>query len=259
MTDIPIEIFTKFNSVKFNDEIHQYDINGKKLISVTSLIGKYKNKFDEDYWSEYKANEFNLPQHKILSAWSFINKKATLKGSIVHNYAENLFNNKFFPYPKDLVIETFGYDPIFEDFLKSKVLVDKFYKDSFNKLIPIKTEYVVVDSDIGIGGMVDLLVYNVKCAEFQIWDYKTNKELSTSSRDKLKGSLCDLYESDIEVYSLQLSAYKYIIEKYINIKLGPSYLVWVNEKNDNYKIIPTIDRTDQIKKIFREYSLGLVA
>ena len=56
----PSELFTAFNDIKFYDEPHKYFVNNKELISVTTLIHKYQEKFDEDYWSEYKANEHNI-------------------------------------------------------------------------------------------------------------------------------------------------------------------------------------------------------
>jgi hypothetical protein len=258
MPNIPSELFYKFNGVKFNDDIHKYYVNGRELVSVTTVIEKFVVDFDEDYWSVYKSEEYSISPKKVLFGWNFINKKATTKGSIVHNYAENLFNNKYFPYPKDMVMKSFGFDPIYNDFLKEKALVDKFYNDCFNKLIPIKTELVIYDAELGIGGMIDLLVYNVTTGEFQLWDYKTNKELSMSKDKKLLGCLSDLDDCHHEKYSLQLSSYKYILEKNIKIKLGKSYLVWINEKNDNYKIIEAKDRTQHASKMINMHNLGLV-
>jgi hypothetical protein len=259
MPDIPPDIFVNFNAVKFNDEIHKYYINGQELTSVTTIIGMFENGFDEEYWSTVKAEEFNITKKECVFGWNYINKKATTKGSIVHNYAENLFNNKYFPYPKELVHSIFGYDPIYNNYLKEKTLVDKFYNDSFNKIIPIKTELVVYDINFRIGGMLDLLVYNVKAGEFQIWDYKTNKALDRTSKHHFKGCLSDLEECHLEIYSIQLAAYKHIIEKNTNMKLGKSYLVWVNEANDSYEIIPAKDRLDYAKKMMTQFSLGLVA
>lgn len=261
MPEIPSDIFINFNGVKFDDDIHKYYVNGKELTSVTTIIGFFENEFNEEYWADIKSKEYNITTKEVIFGWNFINKKATTKGSIVHNYAENLFNNKYFIYPKDLVYQTFGYDPIYNDYLKEKTLVDKFYKDSFNKLIPIKTELVVYDNEFGIGGMVDLLVYNVTAGEFQIWDYKTNRQLTTKNDrgHKMKGCLSDLDECHMETYSVQLSTYKYIIEKNTGMKLGKSYLVWVNKANDEYKVIETKDRTNHAKKMMNQFSLGLVA
>ena len=241
---IPNELFTSFNDITFYDEPHKYYINGKELISVTTLIHKYQEDFDEEFWSDYKSNELNISQEIIKRAWNFINKKGTIKGSSIHDYAENLFQNKIFEYPKQLILNEFGFDPVLNEYLTTKKHVDRFYSDVHNKLIPIRTEMVVYDKESLIGGMLDILFYNIKAKEFQIWDYKTNKKLTKENKNKhLKGSLFIIENCDLEIYSLQLGMYKYIIEKITGIKLGKSYIVWFSHNNDNYEIIETKDRS----------------
>ena len=44
-------------NVKYNDEEHLYWDDNGKFISVTTLIGKFCQPFDSDYWSSYKAIE----------------------------------------------------------------------------------------------------------------------------------------------------------------------------------------------------------
>jgi len=251
--NVPLELYTAFNDVKFYDEPHKYYIDNTELISVTTLIHKYQNDFDVDYWSEYKASQFNVTQDEIKRAWNFINKKGTLKGSLIHSYAENLFQNKIYEYPTDLVLNTFGFDPIKKEYDITKKYIDNFYRDTFDKLIPIKTEIVLCDKDYKIGGMIDILFYNKKMNEFQIWDYKTNKDFTyENKRNNLLFELSDLEDCDLEIYSLQLSLYKYLIEKNTSIKLGESYLIWMSHNNDNYKIIKTKDRTEYIEKILKK-------
>ena len=235
--NIPTEPFVVFNDVKYYDEPHKYYVGDRELISVTTLIHKYQEEFNEGYWSEYKANEFNVKQDEILRAWKFINKKGTMKGSIIHDYAENLFLNKIFKYPKDEILFEFGFDPIWNEYLITKKHVDKFHKESLGKLIPIKTELVVCDKESLIGGMVDMLFYNVKAKEFQLWDWKTNKKFSEESNNKLLHDLYLLDDCDYNVYSLQLQLYKYIIEKNTQIKLGKSYVIWFSHNNTNYEVI----------------------
>ena len=105
-------------------------------------------------------------------------------------------------------------------------------------------EYVVYDNESLIAGMLDILFYNVKAGEFQIWDYKTNKEFSRESKygNYLLGDLCTIQDCDLEVYSLQLSLYKLIIEKNTGIKLGDSYVVWFSHNNPTYEVIKINDR-----------------
>ncbi|MFW6219886.1 MAG: hypothetical protein ACOC33_03520 [bacterium] len=247
------ELFTNFNEVIYYDEPHKYYLGNKELISVTTLIHKYVNEFDSHYWSDYKADQLNIPQEKVLEAWEFINKKGTMKGSIIHDYAENRLLNKVFEYPKEKILNEFGFDPIWEEYLITKKHVDKFIEDIRGKLIPIKTELILYDKEALIGGMCDILFYNVKHDEFQIWDHKTNKDLSFDNNGKyLDGELSVLGESDIEIYSLQLETYKQIIERNTSIKLGKSYIVWYSHNNENYEIIPTYNRKYYIEQMFNE-------
>lgn len=240
---IPSEIFTTFNDVTFYDEPHKYFLDGKELISVTTLIHKYQEEFNEDYWSNYKSEQFNVTQREILRAWNFINKKGTLKGSAIHDYAENLFQNKKFEYPKDLIFKEFGFDPVINEYNITKKHVDNFYNDVHGKLIPIRIEYVVYDKKSMIAGTLDILFYNIKMHEFQVWDHKTNKDFTFEMKTRhLLNELSQLEDCDMELYSLQLEMYKQIIEKNIPIKLGKSYIVWFSHNNDNYQVIETKDR-----------------
>lgn len=239
--EVPNKLFTSFNDVTFHDEPHKYYVDGNELISVTTLIHRYQEEFQEDYWSNYKAEEYALSQREVLRAWEFINKKGTLKGSAIHDYAENLFQNKIFPYPQQLILNEFGFDPVLSEYEITKKHVDKFYNDVKGKLIPIRTEMVVYDRESLIGGMLDILFYNIKAKEFQIWDNKTNKKLSLKTERRLKNELYVLDDSDLSIYSLQLGLYKYIIEKNTGIKLGDSYIVWFSHNNEKYEIIKTKD------------------
>lgn len=246
------ELFTNFNEVVYYDDPHKYFLNDQELVSVTTLIHKYQEEFDSEYWSDYKSNEHNLPKNKILQAWDFINKKGTMKGSIIHDYVENKLLNKVFEYPKQKILNEFGFDPIWEEYIITKKHVDKFLNDSKGKLIPIKTELIVYDKESLIGGMCDVLFYNVKANEFQLWDHKTNKELTFENKQQyLKDELSILEASDIEIYSLQLESYKYIIEKNTSIRLGNSYIVWYSHNNNKYEVIPTYNREYYIEQIFK--------
>jgi len=257
---VPNELYTKFNEVTFFDEPHKYYVDGNQLISVTTIIHKYHEDFDSDYWSEYKSNEFGIPRFEVLRAWDFINKKGTIKGSAIHDYAENLFQNKVFKYPKQLILDEFGFDPVLKEYEINKKHVDKFYNDVRGKLIPLKTEFVLYDKETHIGGMLDILFYNVRTKEIQIWDWKTNKKFSKENKGHfMKGRLGLLEECDLEIYSLQLEMYKQIIQRNTDIKLGKSYVVWFSHNNSSYEVIETKNRKYYVDIIFEERLLELAA
>lgn len=250
----PAELFYKFNDIEYHDKPHKYYLYNKPLTSVTTLIHKYEEEFD-DKWYSIKADEYGVSEEDIRYAWKFINERGTTKGSIIHDYTENLFLNKVFPYPKDEIIKKFGYDAIWDEFVITKKHVDKFYNDSKNKLIPIKTELVCYDIEHMISGMVDMLFYNVKAKEFQIWDWKTNNKFTTSSDYYLKYPLNNIMASNLDIYSLQLSTYKYIINKHININLGNSYIVRFSAKDKNYEVLKTHDYTKEVERMLNDFSI----
>jgi hypothetical protein len=145
-----------------------------------------------------------------------------------------------------------GEGTVAEEFHIVKRYVDNFYRDSYEKLIPIKTEFIVYDREWELAGMMDILFWNVTKQCFQIWDWKTNKELNMVAKfrgKKLKSVVSFLDECEFELYSLQLSAYKQVIERNTSIKIDGCYIVWFNEVNENYKIIKCNDYVNEINMI----------
>lgn len=247
---IPTELFTAFNDIKFYDAPHKYYVGDKEFISVTTLIHRYQEEFQEDYWSEIKADKYGLTSNQVKRAWRFINKKGTLKGSIVHSYAENIFQNKIFDYPLQTIVNEFGFDPIWNEYVITKKHVENFFYKAQGKLIPIRNEFVVYDRESLIAGMLDMLFYNIKAREFQIYDWKTNKSFSKEEKSRrLLNELQLIEDCDYEIYSLQLELYKYIIEKNTGIKLGKSYVVWFSHNNPTYEIIEMKNRRYDINLI----------
>ena len=103
------------------------------------------------------------------------------------------------------------------------------------------------DSDFDICGMIDQLFYNKKSGMLELWDWKTNEKIDTESKYKLLSPISHISQAKLDVYSLQLSLYKLIVQKNTNLKLGDSYLVWFNESNDSYKIYKCHDYQNEVK------------
>jgi len=282
------EIFEKltvFDKVKYFDEPHVYLIGDKQVISCTTLIHKFENEFDEDFWSDYKAVERILGEDdfkvfkknvgvpnvveefkkiggdedamfkikgKILEEWTYKNHHATFEGSTLHNFAENYFSNKVFPYP-DINPEK---DLVWKDIKDTYFIMEKqfknFYHDVLGKLIPVKTELVLCDEDYEMAGMIDMLFYSVKLNKLVIYDWKTNTELKIKNDfQKMKAPLNHLDECELNTYSLQLHTYKHILEKNTGLELHEDcFIVWFNENNDNYKMIKCHNFTKEVKMMF---------
>ena len=173
-------------NVAFENESHTYwNVNdNKRYISVTTLIHRYVQEFDKEFWSAYKALEklipkeswavekksllntkkfnreildtyniseleFNKTQQDILDAWDAENRKSCDRGTKIHEEIEH----SFYDHPKDISLQKFGLGGKFE------------CKKDYSELdldCGVYPEYLIYrESDDGIlriAGQVDLIV-----------------------------------------------------------------------------------------------------
>lgn len=245
-----------FNEVLYYDEPHKYFIGDQQLISGTTFIGLFKDKFDRINQATKYAKRHRRTMEDVLAEWDYKGHIARTKGTLLHNYAENYWQNKVFP---------INYEPYKNDFdegdLEGRLepcieLFHQFYKDASKSLRPVRLELVVADKELGIAGMVDCLFWNDKTKQFEIWDYKTNKEIGTYAKfgGRFKAPINYLHECEANAYSLQLSLYKYIIEKNTKIKIGAMWLIHVHEDQPTYNLFQCDDRTQEIKLMINYYA-----
>ena len=240
---------SKFNHLKYFDEPHKYFANGVEYISATKFIGGYKPKFQTDIMAEQYAAKRGLNKQDVITDWDLKRDVSTVKGTLVHNMAENWWNNKSFPYDSSLPVKTFGHDIIREKYEKCELIFKKFWADASENLIPVKMEMVVGDDEYMIAGMVDCLFWNKKSQKLEIWDYKTNKEIKLSNNygNKMLQPISHLDECEMTTYSLQLGLYKHIIQKNTSLEIGDCYLIWIHENNASYKIYKCKDYEAELK------------
>ena len=156
----------KFRDISFREDTHEYYYREKSCISVTTLISDYQKPFQTEIIASKYAKKHNLKVKDVLLDWEDKKNSAAKRGTHVHAYAEYKFQSKVYNHPFHSTED--------EKLIK---MIDDFYTDVSGKLILVKAELVVGDYNLGVCGMVDKLFYNVKANEFQIWDYKTNKDI----------------------------------------------------------------------------------
>ena len=229
----------KFKGIKYYDEPHIYIIDGQQLTSGTAFVGEFKEKFDSQGQAVKSAKKKGVSVEEMLAEWEFMGEFSRTKGTLLHNYAENHWQNKVLPIDYTIYDEKFGEGLMKERLEECIRMFEEFYLKAQKNLIPIAMELVVGDAEIGVGGMVDCLFWNDKYKEYQIWDYKTNKEIAEYSkyRKRMKVPINFLHDCELEAYSIQLNLYKYIIQKNTDIKIGKCFLVHIHEEQEKYNII----------------------
>lgn len=185
-------------NVAFSEDSHTYwNVNdNEKYISVTTLIHKFTQPFDKDFWSAYKALEklipkdiwaiekksllsskkfnkdildlyniseleFNKTQQGILDDWDNENRKSCERGTKIHEEIEHSFYNN----PHNISLQKFGIGGKFE------------CKKDYSELdleYGVYPEYLIYrESDDGIlriAGQVDLIIKSGN--EITIVDHK---------------------------------------------------------------------------------------
>ena len=128
-------------------------------------------------------------------------------------------------------------------------LANEFIRFSRAHFIPFKSEFTV-GLDTIIAGQIDQIFYNKHTRKFDIYDWKTNKEIGcwNNWHKRMLSPFQNLDECELNSYSLQLSIYKWLLERQ-GFKVDTLNLVWFNENNKSYQIFPCKDLSNQVESI----------
>ena len=237
--------YSKDNRVVFNQENHSYFLGDKKLISVTTLLSKFKNEFDSDYWSKKIAERENTTQEVILKKWKDKAFKSTEIGTAIHKIFEDYVNNNYSVLNGNLIFEFNKLSPEFYlEFDQKKNIALKFIDDFFitKRLIPLETEFIVYNEFLA--GQIDMICKDYN-NNFYILDFKTNEKIEANSYGKkMKGVFNDLNDCSFYHYCIQLSVYKKILKEY---KINKMFLIHIT--TEKYNFIECFDAMENIDVI----------
>jgi hypothetical protein len=204
-------------SIYFKEDGHIYkslENDNTNWLSVTSLIGLFKPKFDAEIAAKKaalnsKSKWYNMTPKDIMNAWDAESQRAIKLGNWYHNQRE-----------KDLLefetIERNGESlPIVRPIIQGdlKIAPDQRLSDG------IYPEHFVYLRSLSICGQADLV--EVVNNTLNITDYKTNKEIKEKGFTNWEGVTQKMYhpvsnldDCNLNHYNLQLSIYAYIIKKH---------------------------------------------
>lgn len=243
-------LWSKFNQYMFYEKEHYYTFNGERVkTSVTQFVGSLSPLFDKESISKKISINSGIPQEEILAEWQKAADISCTLGTMFHLRSELYAQGKQFELDYSPA-EKLGYrEEVEERMTKLIPMQNKFFENSHGKLIPLKTEFTV---GLGkyIAGNIDLLAWNEKDQEIQVWDYKTNKKINMKNdfHKKMLYEFSNLDDCEFCHYSVQLNIYKAILERVLNIKIGKCYIIWFNENNESYQTIKCLDLQDQVNK-----------
>ena len=236
-----LEKLKVFQDFKFFEDGHYYEYKGKRVgISVTRLIEEYANEFDSETIAEKVAEKQDKTTNEILAEWKYKADFACVKGSTCHEFAQSLWSGNV-------------YEPLrFDESQKYKDAVAKIrcqainFKNDFEDILEhLADEFVVGSDEYDIASAIDHLFVNRITGELVLVDYKTNSilkgyndEIKNRAYTKsMKIPLNNLKDDALHHYYIQLSIYKYLLEKYADVKVADMFIVYFSENIENYEII----------------------
>ena len=242
-----------FKDFKFFPQDHHYEFKDKRVgISVTSLIGQYENEFDKKNIARAVANKEGKNVTDVLKEWQYKADFACRKGSTCHEFAQTRWSKE--PYELDKFDES-------EEYLNAVLKIQRqavnFYEDYKDIFEHIADELIVGSEEFNIASAIDHLFVNKLTGGLVLIDYKTNSILKGYNDDgksnryakPMKVPLNHIKDITLNHYYLQLSIYKYLIEKYTSLKVDEMFIVYFTENNDNYEIIEIPYLEKEVKQI----------
>lgn len=242
-----------FKDFKFYPKDHHYEFKGKRVgISVTSLISQYENEFDKDNIARAVANKNGQNVTDVLKEWQYKADFACRKGSTCHEFAQTRWSKE--PYELDKFDGS-------EEYLNAVIKIQKqavnFYENYKDMFEHIADELIVGSEEFDIASAIDHLFVNKLTGGLVLVDYKTNSILkgyndngkSNRYAKPMKVPLSHIKDITLFHYYIQLSIYKYITEKYTNLKVDEMFIVYFSENNDNYEIIEIPYLKKEVTKI----------
>ncbi len=203
------------NNITLIEETHKYILASNpslQFTSATTFIKYFFNPFDSigiaNNLTSSHPKYINMTPQELVKQWD---KKAE-NGTIVHSEIE-----QFIKYKKPPTTE------------KAKLAIEwmnKNISDRYN----ILSEVIVYAEELEIAGTIDILLHDKEKDTYQILDWKTSERISTFSFKSKMGThqtTSQLMDCNYIHYSLQLSLYQYILEKYYGLKITKRAIIHI--------------------------------
>lgn len=241
------ELNKAFGDFKFYEDGHYYTYKDKPIsIGATGLIEQYTQDFDAQAVAERVAEKQGVSVKDILDEWKLKNAQACLKGSASHNFVQNLWSGI------SHIEDTKNFTTGTLDALKLiKGQAQNFYNDYKDRLELIYNEYVIGAYELDLASAIDALFINKLTGGLVLVDYKTNTDIHKNERyaKNMKVPLNHLKDTTLNHYAIQLSIYKYLVEKYTKLEFEEMFIVWFSELNENYEILEVPYLFKEVKNI----------
>jgi hypothetical protein len=236
---------------------HKYyntEMMGMEYTSVTTVLGKYHEKFDEMKWSAIIAAREGKTQDEVLAEWKKINQEANIYGTALHEILERYLLAPYRMYsPRD-------------DFEKRVIAAFmKMCNEHQLKLLtsqslhPERIMHIEFNQTKGIAGTSDI-IEDVGTDYFNVWDFKTNKRFRFESayNEFMKFPINHLAYCEYNSYAMQLSVYAVMYEKETGRKFNRAGLFYWDKLEETFTLIPVPYLKMEAQALIDHYKMKLI-
>jgi ATP-dependent exoDNAse (exonuclease V) beta subunit len=233
-------MITNFSHIKFNADEHSYTLGDKKLRPVTHYLKGFQKPFDRDGIAQRTATKQSHSVAQVLAEWDATGERARTLGLAVHSYIEQTLHGNG---TGQLTLDPFL---SLNTKLPEILAFDNFWQQLAPKVCYSKEniEWVIGDADLGLAGTVDAVLFNSKTGKHHIWDWKTGRFDLENKFENLLEPFDYLSASKFNIYSLQVSLYRLIIERNTDLEFGDSYIVHLS--SDGTAVYRAIDLRERL-------------
>ncbi|MFI5218247.1 MAG: hypothetical protein ACHQNT_02075 [Bacteroidia bacterium] len=224
--------------IKFFPIPHIYLIDDNpRTISASTLVKRFFQDFDDDYWAAYKAQQQGRTAQQLKDEWETNRQQSANLGTRLHLDIEKYFDSdkKIKPTNKRE----------FEFFLD-------FYDTHLSGLKLYRTEWRIFDDFIYVAGTADM-IFKKDDGTYAIYDWKRSKDIKEYNGFNSGIGVCsDLDDCNYNHYCLQLNIYKKILEDHYAKPVSEMFFVQLHPNFDSYKLYPVHDMREKVDQMFDE-------
>lgn len=230
--------------IHFDEAEHRYTVDGVgDMMPVSSVIAKFFDEFDAEYWSMRKCNGDKIEAERLREEWKCKGCIASQAGTYLHKQIEDYLNGK-------REIDTLCKITFEGKYLTKNDVVDIAREWSYFEAFyltqreggftPFRTEWRVYDSTVRMAGTIDLVC---ACADgtYEIYDWKRSNKIDPDEVNRWhsgKNGLEHLTDTSYMHYCLQQNLYRYMLERNYGITISRMNLVVLHPEYSGYRIVP---------------------
>lgn len=213
-----------------------YYFHSARLLGTRKIVSNFFPKFDADYWAGIKAPLEGKTKEELLEEWERKGIESAEAGTVLHQRINDYYHHK------EINTEEKGFS------------LFKLFEDAY-KLNPYRSEWAIYDEETKIVGVVDMLDYSN--GEYVLYDWKRSDKIVEGGQPIKENKFGEFGLKPIENvsntdywhYALQLSFYRYILEKNYGIRVKESRLVVLHPSLKLPVVLTVPYMIDEVNKI----------